>query len=236
MYRLREVITRDGVQISRPEADAEHEDVPLLPTSVFFGGQQAKAQGVGGGMSTRAAHRNIAPCPLHVRVTVPDWVMLIFWPMFKLPLNPGAVTRQDGVGFPFGASDVALRQVMLAGAVIFALAECWPSLSDVACSDCTLPRRARCAPAGQTSNKIAITSSDKSEGNPRIFIAHLDRLCTLHPQPTGLQYPAKEACQHEFRDHRKTCSVEVGAPTKIRFSRLFSQIQNTLNERSIRRI
>jgi hypothetical protein len=98
-------------------------------------------------MSTRAVHRSIGPCPLHVRVTVPDSVMSVFCPTFRVPLNPGAVTRQEGVGLPFGTSDVALRQVMLAGAVILALAGCWPSFSEVACNDCTLPRRALCAPA-----------------------------------------------------------------------------------------
>jgi hypothetical protein len=164
-------------------------------------------------MSTRAAHRNITPCPLHVRVTVPDWVMLIFWPMFNLPLNPGATTRHDGVGFPFGTSDVALRQVMLAGAVISAPAECWPSLSDVACSDCTLPRRARCAPAGQPSNKIATTGSDKAEGNLRIFIAHLDRLWTLHSQPTGLQ----------ANERKRRCPAVDRSGSSVRLSRRISR-------------
>jgi hypothetical protein len=125
-------------------------------------------------MSTRAVHRNITPGPLHGRVTVPASVMLVFWPTFKLPLNPGAAMRQDGVGFPFGISDVAFMQVMLAGPGMFALSGCWPALSDVACSECTFPGRALCAPVAHASAKIGIDSTDSTVAKFRLVIAHLD--------------------------------------------------------------
>ena len=128
---------------------------------------------VGGGISTRAAQRNIGPCPLHVSVAFPAPLRLTVFPMSKFPVNPGATTWHDGTGFELGTSDTAFKQVSVAGPVISAVAGCTPLLSEVACSECTFPRRCLCALPLYASASRATESTANNEIRFPVFIEHL---------------------------------------------------------------
>jgi len=82
---------------------------------------------------------------LQVSVTVPAAVTFAVWPLSKFPVKPGATRWHEGTGFEFCASDVAFRQVRVAGPVAAAVAGCETPSSTVACSDVTLPRCDLCA-------------------------------------------------------------------------------------------